>query len=183
MIGGIAAAVAAGPGHRPAPIAGVSTPAATTRAIHSPGTVSRRRHHPNRGNHPNPAKRRGARRHRVIRTFLSFSWNWKSPDNGRGTRPRPQHQTIRPAGHRRRDSYPNWRIGRAAGAARTLPGDSAIHPQARGQKQGQVRARWSTPAATHARSDPEYRRSQISGRPHPALHDDHSVTPNECRLP
>ena len=67
MIGGIDAAVAAGLRNHPAPIAGLSTAAATTRAIHSPGTgiVSRRRHHPNRGNHPHPAKRRGARRHRA----------------------------------------------------------------------------------------------------------------------
>jgi len=67
VIGGIAAAVAAGLAPPSTNRRCINACCNKTRAIHSPGTgiVSRRRHHPNRGNHPHPAKRRGARRHRA----------------------------------------------------------------------------------------------------------------------
>ena len=164
MIGGIAAAVAAGLAPPSTNRRCINACGYNTRAIHSPGTgiVSRRRHHPNRGNHPNPAKRRGARRHRVIRTFLSFSleleitgqspWH-KAPaatsNDPSGGSPPPR--LLPKLAHRPR-----------RGGGKIAAGELGHPPPGPRPKTGSgPHPRWSPPAATRARPDPEYRRSQI----------------------
>lgn len=86
VIGGIAAAVAAGLAPPSTNRRCINACGYNTRAIHSPGTgiVSRRRHRPNRGNHPTLQSVAVLAGIVLIRTFLSFSlelevtgqWPW-----------------------------------------------------------------------------------------------------------